>query len=240
MKTAATPATRTARVGLALLAGACLTASVAAAEKPPPPKRPPPTLLELIQRLIHRNPAISPAGSRSGDAASVCLITPHLTATRLEEGVEVGEAVVPLEAPQLIVPAPLNAIRLTGHGPAKPYVRLASLGQPLPGRIPWPVAPIQPGERIKLQLRLTNTSGAEYATFRLVGASAPEMERGRRILKALGNAPSRWLEAVQKELQTGNQAMASALLFHPEIPYVKDVIDLQSSVIRRQCTSKSS
>ncbi|AFY27490.1 hypothetical protein [Cyanobium gracile] len=238
MKTATTPASMTVRAGLALLASACVTAVAAAAEKPPQPKRPPPTLLERIQRLIHRNPAISPAGSRSGGSKAVCLITPHLTATHLEEGVEVGEAVVPLGAPVLIVPAPLSAIRLTGNGHGKPYVRLASLGQPLPGRIPWPVAPIQPRERINVQLRLTNTSGAEHATFRIVGASAQEMERGRQILQTLGNDPSRWLAAVQQELLTGNQAMASALLFHPEIPNVNDVIGLQSAVIRSQCTNR--
>ena len=225
--------------GCALLVGAWFAASATAAEQLPEPKRPPPTLLERIQRMIHRNPAISPAGSRSGGSRAVCLITPHLTATRMEDGVEAGQAVVPLGVPQLIVPSPLSAISLTSNRQAKPYVRLASLEQPLPGTISWPVAPIQPGETIKLQLRLTNTSGADYAQFTLVGASAPEMERGRRILQAVGSDPIRWLETIQQESLRGNQAMAFALLFHPDIPRVEEIAGLQSTVVGRQCTNES-
>ena len=82
------------RVGTWLLIFALLGSKGLGAEGRPGFRRPPLTLLERIQRLVHRMPSIYPAGCRIVTARRICLISPHVHGLRLREGVLAAEALV--------------------------------------------------------------------------------------------------------------------------------------------------
>ena len=103
------------------------------------------------------------------------------------------------------------------------------------GPVPWPLAPIRPGQNLTLQLRPLEGGPNGFAVVRLIGSPAGQLARGDALLAGLGRDPHRWRLAVEAAMERGDLPLASALLFAFEGPGAPDLNALRLTVIRRSC-----
>jgi len=179
-----------------------------------------PTLVQRLRQLLNLAPPLAVGGSRSGEAGSVCLISPAPQALATKAAVdgpsEDALAVTPVAAPTLLAAGPLNEIRLQRGGVMLWRLR-ASSSQAIDGPIPWPLAPLKPGERLQLLLRPRGASGGDFASVRLQAGSAVELQRSAQLLASLAPKQETWLQAIDRTARS-DRALAVALLTSPEAP----------------------
>ncbi len=164
------------------------------------------------------------------DPVAVCVVAPRV------EPVAEGDAlgVVPAPSPQLVVLEPLRELRIEREGRAV-WQRLAPVGQPLRSPLPWPIAPIQPGEVLLLRLRPEQAPEGAFAHVRLVGASAERMASTAALIRSLGQKPLAWLAAIEQALEANDVPLAWTLLFSPQLPVDAELTALRDEVVRRGC-----
>jgi hypothetical protein len=182
----------------------------------------------------------------SADAApSLCVITPRIT----DPGGRPPAALVAVSRPTLFVVEPLIELQiLEGNrllwrqgppaGSARPLAGAPFGALPtgtIEGPVPWPLAPIRPGQALTLRLRPLESGPAAYAVVRLIGSPAGQLARGDALLASLGRDPHRWRLAVEAAMERGDLPLASALLFAFEGPGAADLDALRLTVIRRSC-----
>ena len=179
-----------------------------------------PTLVQRLRQLLNLAPPLAVGGSRSGEAGSVCLISPAPQALATKAAVDGSSedalAVTPVAAPTLLAAGPLNEIRLQRNGVVLWQLR-ASSSQAIDGSILWPLAPLKPGERLQLLLRPRGASGGDFASVRLQAGNAAELERSQRLIVSLGVEQKPWLAAIERTSRS-DRALAVALLTSPEAP----------------------
>lgn len=173
-------------------------------------KTPPPTLLQRIRELIGLTKAIPVAagGSRSGDAPSVCLISPrpHLQ----PDGQAL--ALVYLPRPSIETAGPLNELRLERNGQII-WRQLASSIQPIAGRVAWPLDPLQPGESLTLKLRARGASAGDFSVVQFQAASAEEQHLAKALLK---QSDQQWITLLQGDAAVQAPLVADVLVSIPE------------------------
>ena len=183
-----------------LLSSSLLLSTAAVAQQQAPI---PPTLLQRIRQLLGLVQPIAAGGSR-GDSKQLCLISPYISSTR--QG-----AVTPTATPTLRVRQPLNEVRIEKDGRTV-WRKVASSSQAINGLIPWPLAPLQPGEHLELVLRARGASGADLARVPLQAASAEVLAQTRAVLDEITQNPQAWESAMDQALQSNNKALAVVLL----------------------------
>ena len=212
---------------IASLLAAILMAIPALASTPAKPKGAvaPISLLQKIRQLLDLNQPIATGGSRSGGTSSICVINPRV------ELKSTGDAsgLILLGNPTLAVLNPLNEIQIERDDKLV-WQKLAKSGQPITGPIPWPLAPIQPDETVKLRLRPQGASGADFANITLRGAPVELMEANSRLVKSLGNKPETWINSIAQQLEQSNSPLARAILFAPEAPNSAALDELRKEV----------
>lgn len=177
---------------------------------------------------------ITPAQARSRNAGAdpvvVCVLAPRV------EAVDEGDAVGALLSakPLLVVVEPLQEVRIERAGRLLWRGR-AGPGQSIRAPLPWPLAPIQPGEQLLLRLQPVGASAESFAHVQLRGASAARMASTAALIERLGPGPQAWLAAVETALQDGDVALAWALLFAPQAPQAGELDSLRAEVLRRGC-----
>jgi len=198
------------------------SATVAApGSRTPPPRSPgavaPTTPLQLVRRLLGIPRRMAVGGSRGGMPLSVCLISPAITAApQSPSSRALPLALLPVATPTLLADGALNEVRLERNGQLL-WQRRASSTQPIEGAIPWPLQPLQPGERVQLVLRPRGASSGDVATIELRALSATDLQRTSRRIQSLGDPPQRWLAAIDQAAGS-DPALAMALLTHPQAP----------------------
>ena len=183
-----------------LLSSSLLLSTAAVAQQQAPI---PPTLLQRVRQLLGLVQPVAAGGSR-GDSKQLCLISPYVTST--QQG-----AVTPTATPTLRVRQPLNEVRIEKDGRTI-WRKVASSSQAINGLIPWPLAPMQPGERLELVLRARGASGADLARVPLQAASAAVLAQTRAVLDEITQNPEAWESAMDRALQSNNKALAVVLL----------------------------
>lgn len=180
--------------------------SVQAQANPPASKRQPPSL-SLIQKLrafLGLNPPVAVGGSRSGDGAPICLVSPWPGAT------------VGLSRPVLQAVGPLNELRIERAGVIV-WRQRASSTQPIEGPVAWPIEPLNPGEAFTIRVRPRGAAGGDFAAFPFKVASAEVLAANQRQIAALGSDPAAWVRALA-QLSPRQGALAAALLSSPDAP----------------------
>lgn len=183
-----------------LLSSSLLLSTAAVAQQQAPI---PPTLLQRIRQLLGLVQPVAAGGSR-GNSKQLCLISPFVTST--QQG-----AVTPTATPTLRVRQPLNEVRIEKDGRTI-WRKVASSSQAIHGLIPWPLAPLQPGERLELVLRARGASGADLARVPLQAASAEVLAQTGALLDEITDNPEAWESAMGQALQSNNKALAVVLL----------------------------
>ena len=183
-----------------LLSSSLLLSTAAVAQQQAPI---PPTLLQRIRQLLGLVQPVAAGGSR-GDSKQLCLISPYVTST--QQG-----AVTPTATPTLRVREPLNEVRIEKDGRTI-WRKVASSSQAINGLIPWPLAPMKPGESLELVLRARGASGADLARVPLQAASAEVLAQTRAVLDEITQNPQAWESAMDQALQSNNKALAVVLL----------------------------
>jgi hypothetical protein len=164
------------------------------------------------------------------ERAEICVLAPQVGS----DGSGRASAMVPLSRPTIFAAGRFAEMRIEQQGRVL-WQRLATGDQPLEGPIPWPLAPIQPGENLLLRLRPSGAPSSDFAAIGLIGASAGVMRRADTLLHRLGNSPTTWVDAVRLQLDAGDTAMASALLFANEGPNDPALNSLRLEVLRQSC-----
>ena len=157
----------------------------------------------------------------------VCVIVP-----RLAEGN--GPTNVPLSRPTLFTAGPLLQIRVEREGRLAWHLDAPADGL-IQGPIAWPLAPIKPGEPLRLLLRPPGAAIDAFAVVPIRGASHAELQRNEALVASLGQDPASWLRAVLQQRDRGDLALALALLFAFEGPSSRQLDGLRLEVFRRGC-----
>jgi hypothetical protein len=160
----------------------------------------------------------------------VCVLTPRVEPDR--DGL--ARAEVPVSVPTIFVRNPLTQVRIL-RGTTLLWQLQASAEEPIEGPIFWPLPPLQPGERLYLEIRPVGAAGDASASIELQAASAGVLARNDRLLAGLGDNPARWQAAVNRARQQNDLALTSALLFAYEGPSGDDLNALRLLVIERSC-----
>ena len=190
-------------------------------------------------------PALASRPDPASAALSLCVITPRIT----DPGGRPPAALVAVSRPTLFVVEPLIELQilegnrlLWRQGPpaGSPWPAAGAPFGALPagtieGPVPWPLAPIRPGQTLTLQLRPLEGGPNGFAVVRLIGSPAGQLARGDALLAGLGRDPHRWRLAVEAAMERGDLPLASALLFAFEGPGAPDLNALRLTVIRRSC-----
>jgi len=172
---------------------------------------PPSSLMGRIRTFLGVQPrSVSVGGTRSGVAQSMCLLSPGPI-----EPSRSGPAVRALDPrPQLVLGTPLNEIEIR-RGETVFWSQLASSKAPISGSIPWPLAPLNAGERLELAMRPKGAAGGDWAVVTLEAAPADAQQRYAKELKASGGNGQRRLQQLDQAVAAGDGALAQALLWAP-------------------------
>ncbi len=168
-------------------------------------------------------------------AEEVCVIAPRLESDPRGGG---DRAVVPFGRPTLFAVGEMKTARLERGGRVVWQVQ-GTPEAPLRGPIPWPVAPIRPGETVMLRLRPLLAPPGDFAAIPLIGAPQPVMERAEGLLRRLGKDPAAWLEAFEQALERNDLALAWGLLFAFEGPSSPELDALRLEVYHRGCGAQA-
>ena len=167
---------------------------------------------------------------RSSEALAICLLSP--AADRHSGGVV--RALSPLPDPTIFARGDFAEIRLEQEGQVL-WRRQADDDQPLHGPMAWPLAGLQPGQRLLLRLRPVEVGNDDFANVELVGASADTLSRSSRLRQSLGRDPQAWLQAVLRELEGGSSELGLALLYDFQGPSSPELNALRREVHDRAC-----
>ena len=164
------------------------------------------------------------------ERTEICVLAPQVGS----DGSGRASALVPLSRPTIFAAGRFAEMRIEQQGRVL-WQSLANGDQPLEGPIPWPLPPIRPGENLLLRLRPSGAPSSDFAAIGLIGASSDVMRRADTLLHGLGSRPGTWVDAVRLQLDAGDAAMASALLFAYEGPNDPDLNNLRLEVLRQSC-----
>jgi hypothetical protein len=184
---------------------------------------PPTSLMGRIRTFLGVQPrSVSVGGTRSSSPLSVCLLAPGpIVASRDFPIVYVLDP-----QPALVLGSQLNEIELR-RGKSVLWSQLASSKTPIIGRVSWPLAPLQPGERLELAMRPKGAAGGDWAVLTLEGASAEAQQGHTRALQVSGDSAERRLHQIDQAATAGDAALAHALLWAPLSPNSMDITALQ-------------
>ena len=172
---------------------------------------------------------VPPGGALPGAGAAVCVISPWPDRLGADG---VPEALVPLAQPTLLAVGRFQAMQLEANGRVL-WSHQATVDQPLEGPIPWPLAPLQPGQVLWWRLQPLGAAAGDFASLRLRAAAADRTRQQQ--LQTLARNPDRWLAAVNQALRTQQPALAWALLFASEGPPSAALNALRREVYHLAC-----
>ena len=170
------------------------------------------------------------ATGREAEPVAVCVVAPRV------EAVQQGDAlgVVPNPRPELVVIEPLLEVRLERNGQVV-WQRQGSRQAPITGPIPWPGAPLAPGELVLVRLRPLQAEQGSFAHVQLIGGSAERMASTTALMRRLARQPAAWIQAIDRALAAGDVPLAWTLLFAPKAPASAELQSLRQQVINQGC-----
>ena len=163
-------------------------------------------------------------------ATTVCVLTPRLAIGARGEAV----ASVPIATPTILSTDTLEEVRIEREGELL-WQRQAEDDLPIEGPIPWPLAPIRPGEHLILMLRPRGVPAGDFAVITLKGDQAARMRRAQGELEGLGNDPGAWWEAIRRAFGREDLSLGLALLFAFEGPGSPKLDSLRREVFLAGC-----
>jgi hypothetical protein len=170
------------------------------------------------------------ATDRPADPVAVCVVAPRVEA--VQQGDAIG--VVPTPRPVVLVVEPLLEIRLERAGRVV-WRRVANPGEVITGPMAWPGLPLAPGEVVLLRLRPEQAGPGSFAHVQLIGGSAARMAQTARLMAAMAQKPSAWLQAVDAALDQADVPLAWTLLFAPNAPLSPELQQLRNQVLQQGC-----
>lgn len=171
------------------------------------------------------------AATRQGEPVQVCVLAPRVEP--VDEGEALGE--VPVAAPTLLVVEPLQLVRFESLDGRLLWSRRAPAGRSLPTPLPWPVAPLRPGQQVLLRLQPLGAADDAFAHVRLQAAGPAAMAATAALMRTLGGGVDAWMAAINRALEAGDVPLAWALLYAPQAPVSAPLQDLRQEVWRRGC-----
>lgn len=194
------------------------------------PFKPNPSLVQRLRRWLNLTPPLAVGGSRGLPKRTVCLLSPPV---QRPEGDGLPLAVTALAQPTLLTAEPLNELRIVRDGQIL-WRQRGSSTQPLQGPIAWPLAPLQPGERLTLWLRPQGSAGGDFAQVQLQAGDAAQLQQGAALLAD----PRGLLAAVETAAAAGEEALALELLQSPQQQEPPQLTPWRQAVAEQACGLK--
>jgi hypothetical protein len=188
------------------------------------------TALLPLQVIQPQSPPPLASRGSSETTAAVCVLAPRVHADR--NGA--ATALVPVAAPTIFAVGRFAEVQLERQDQLL-WRQQASAEGPIEGPIHWPLAPLQPGDRLMLRLRPEGAAPGDFAAIALIAADPTVLERGAVLRRRIGQDPAAWKQAVEAELAPGNLAQAMALLFDFDGPSAPAINALRLEVHARGC-----
>ncbi|MEB3157408.1 MAG: hypothetical protein VKO26_08245 [Cyanobacteriota bacterium] len=164
----------------------------------------------------------------------LCVLAPHSEASGSTPADPVI-ARVPVRRPTLFIREPLAEIRLE-QGNTPLWSARALQSGPLEGPLPWPLAPLAPGQRLTLRLRPLGAAPDQFASLPLQAAPRQRLTAGDNLLRTLLAGPATaWRPTIEGLLAKGDRALATALLFASEGPSEPALNALRQQAARTSC-----
>jgi len=174
--------------------------------------------------------AAPPPPGLPGEALAICLLSPA-AGPEMQGRVR---AISPVADPTIFARGQFEEVRLERDGRVL-WSRKSNGIEPLEGPIAWPLPPLRPGERLRLQLRPVGISGENFANVDVIGASAATLKATAQLRQSLGRDPAAWRQAVIRALDGARTAEALALLFDSNGPSSPELNALRREVHDRAC-----
>lgn len=188
-----------------------------------------------------------PSGSSSDpSAASLCLLSPWLpqngesapaatTGAASPDGwPPVVLALTPSGAPPIVSREPLAEVQIL-RGSTLLWRARGSSSAPLTTPLAWPLPPLQPGESVRLKLRL---QGADGGSFSQVELRRPPQRAAAPPAPAAADGTTS-LQTLQTLLQSGRSAEAVEWLFQGDLAGISPLRQLAQDAITAGCTAAS-
>ncbi|MCP9848347.1 hypothetical protein [Cyanobium sp. Morenito 9A2] len=160
----------------------------------------------------------------------ICVIAP-----RVESDADGRvDGTVPNARPTLVVADPLAELQIE-RGGARPWRAHIHVSKRAGTPIPWPLAPLKPGEQALLRLRPRGAAAGNFASVRLRAAADQELRSSERLVGRLGRDPKAWEQAVDGALARQQVPLAWALLFDPRAPVSQALQGLRVDLLSQGC-----
>ena len=162
------------------------------------------SLIQKLRSFLGLNPPVAVGGSRSDNEKMVCLVSPW-------PGTPIG-----VSTPVLMALGPLNEMRIE-KGDQVLWQQRASSTIAIEGPIPWPLKPLEPGEKITLRVRPRGASGGDFASFNFQVADTKVLEENQEQIQKMGDDPDNWIKFLS-QLTPQQAPIALGLLSSPKAP----------------------
>lgn len=172
---------------------------------------PPADVMTRIRQFLGVQPrTVSVGGTRSRGQASVCLLAPG----PIQNVGKVSEIQLVESRPYLVFGTPLNEVEIRS-GTDVLWSQLATSKVPIQGRTAWPIASVEPNQRLELAMRPRGAAGGDWAVLTLVAASSDDQQRSIAALQTSASNGQLRLQQLDQAVAAGDRALAQALLWAP-------------------------
>ena len=163
----------------------------------------------------------------------ICMITPIPIKEKNTDQI----ANISIDKPLIFALDPLNKLTITRNG-NKLWGLSGKSEKRIKGPIPWPIEPIEAGEKLLLNITPGGFSYNEKATIILQANPEDSLQKLDNVINSLGNKKSRWIKTINENLETDTN-LALTLLFSDKAPKSRWLEKARSVVLNKETCLKS-
>ncbi len=168
-------------------------------------------------------------GSVAASTLKVCLLSP--TILNRDTGSH-PVALVKFDQPLILSTIPLNKIQISKGGKTL-WQKVGTYENRIEGPIPWPIAPIKPGEKYLLSIRPIGSSLGEDAKIILQAKPKEDLQKLNALINSLATNEGQWIKTINQKLGS-DQGLALTLMFSNQAPPSKVLNRAKSLILEKK------
>ena len=159
---------------------------------------------------------------------NACLISPGLfsVSEKLSRTVNVS-----FDRPLVFIKEPLIEIKIFKNN-VLIWSKYGTSNQPISTAIPWPVNPIQKGDKYQVSFRPQGASISQFGNIVIEIVAIDKVLKLDQLVNSLGANESKWINTIEKQINN-DKNLALALLFSDKAPKSKLLDKARNSILDR-------